>query len=176
MLFGWLILLAAWSASAKVLLTTDQALKLAFTKGDVERKTVFISDAQVRGIEKKSNVKMPGKIVIYYQGRANGKTLGYAFFDTHTVHSMPETAMIVVNPDGTVRQVELLAFSDSPEFQPQEKWLAEFKGKPLNDSLWVKRGIDSMTGASLTSWALTGAVRKTLATFQVAVSGAGVKP
>ena len=77
--------------------------------------------------------------------------------------------MVVVDPSGQVRSVEMLAFYEPEDYLPPQKWLGLFQNKPLNDEMWVKRGIRNVTGATLTTQAITEAVRRSLATWEVAL-------
>jgi hypothetical protein len=108
-------------------------------------------------------------VVTYYVGTRDDGVTGYAFFDTHVVRTMPATIMIVIDPDSTVRAVEVLAFYEPEDYRPTERWLDQFDGKSLRNDLWLKRGIHNIVGATLSAQSISDAVRVTLATFQNAV-------
>jgi len=155
---------------AKVYLTHAQALSLAFPKGEtVERKTLFLTPDQVKRIEARAGVKVTSQLVTYYQGRWQDQIVGYAFFDSHIVRTKAETFMVAVNPDGTVKFVEILVFDEPEDYLPKKSWLEEFKGKRLEASLRVRRGLSNMAGSTLTSLALTDGVRRVLATVSEVV-------
>ena len=108
-------------------------------------------------------------MVTYYVGKSTRGIHGYAFFETHIVRTMPETFMAVVNPDGNLKFVEILAFYEPEDYLPPRRWLDLFRGRKLGDDLWVKRGIRNITGATLTTQAITDGIRRILATFRVAI-------
>jgi hypothetical protein len=165
-------LLIFWAvpASAQLLMTQEEALRAAFPdSGSVTRQTLFLTDAQVGEIQKLARAKVESKLVIYYRATPAGKTTGYAFFETATVRTKPATIMAVVNPDGTLRLLQILAFHEPQDYLPAPRWLALFQNQYLNDELWPKRGIHNITGATLSVQALTLAARRLLATFIVAV-------
>ncbi|MGH7454008.1 MAG: FMN-binding protein, partial [bacterium] len=116
-----------------------------------------------------ARAKLESKIVTYYLSKDVDKIAGYAFFATDIVRTKAATYMIVVNPDSTVRFVEILAFYEPMDYFPMPRWLDLFRGKLLNDNLWPRRDIHNITGATLTTQAITQGVRKMLAIFQVAV-------
>lgn len=153
----------------QVFMTKDEALKSAFGSAARERKTAFLTDEQVRGIEKLSRAKVDSRIITYYVGRTDTGLVGTTFFETHTVRTMPETFMLVVNPDGSVRLTELLAFYEPEDYKPPARWLEQFAGRKLSDDLWLKRGIRSISGATLTSQTLVSAVRRLLAVYEIVV-------
>ncbi|MBI4055205.1 MAG: FMN-binding protein [Elusimicrobia bacterium] len=165
--FALLLGLPSQHACAKVFLTQKEALRLAFPEGKIERKTVFLRKEEVEAIEELAQAKMESRLIHYYVGRDTTGAAGYAFFETHTVRTMPETFMAVLSPDGNLRSVEILAFYEPPDYLPRSRWLALFEGRRLDDSLWVKRGIRNVAGATLTTQAITQGLRRILATFQV---------
>ncbi|MFI5345870.1 MAG: FMN-binding protein [Elusimicrobiota bacterium] len=156
------------SAAAKVLLTQKEALALAFPEGvRVERRTAFLTDAQASAVEKDSGSKLDSKVWTYYVGTSTKGVVGTAYFESHKVRTMNETFMVAVDPDATVRFVEILSFAEPDEYQAPKKWLGQFAGKPLNDELLVRRGLRNITGASITSEAVTRGVRRVLAVHRV---------
>ena len=155
---------------AQVLSTQQQALERAFPKPQlVERQTLFLDDKQVELIQKLARAKLESKIVTYYLGKDNGKISGYAFFATDVVRTKAATYMAVIDPVSTIRRVEILAFYEPMDYFPTPRWLELFRGKGLNDNLWPKRDIHNITGATMTTQALTQGVRRMLAIFQTAV-------
>lgn len=170
---GLLMLGTALTASldARVLLSQREALDLAFPGSSVERRTAYLTEEEGRRIESLAQARADSRLVAYYVGRSTRGLEGYAFFETHTVRTMPETFMVVLDPEGTVRFVEMLAFYEPEDYLPPPRWLALFRDKGLGDSLRVKRGIRNISGATLTAQAVSDGVRRVLATFEVAVRG-----
>ena len=87
--------------------------------------------------------------------------------------------MIVVTPEEKIERIEVLKFSEPPEYRATPPWIAQFQGRALDDDLSLKGAIRNMTGASLTCQAVTRAARRVLALHRVirpfagAASGAG---
>jgi Na+-translocating ferredoxin:NAD+ oxidoreductase RnfG subunit len=171
----FLFLSLASTSFAKVYLTRDEALELAFPDADmVDKKVFFLTDDQVKEIESLSRTKVDSKIFVYFVGKKGEKVLGYAVIDTHTVRTKSETVMVVINQDGTVKQVEILAFFEPPDYMPGEKWLELFQDKKLSTSLRLGGDIPRITGATITSNTIVKVVRRILATFQVVTKGVGI--
>jgi hypothetical protein len=154
---------------SQVYMTKEKALKHFLPGATPERRTLFLTDEQVGDIERHSKVRVESKVITYYVGKAPHGGLGYAFFDTHNVRTMPETFMVLINPDSTIATVEILAFYEPEDYLPGARWRSLFAQRKLNDDLWVKRGIPNISGATLSAQAITGAVRRLLATFEIAV-------
>lgn len=156
--------------SAQVFLTKDEALRIFFPEpASIERRNLFLTDAEVDRIQAQAKAKVGSKIVTYYVGRLDNHVQGYAFLDTRTIRTEPATYMVVINPDSSLRAVELLAFYEPEDYLPPKRWLSLFEKKKNNDDLWLKRGIHSISGATLSAQAITEGVRRILATFQIAV-------
>ncbi|MCG3205350.1 MAG: hypothetical protein KCHDKBKB_02070 [Elusimicrobia bacterium] len=169
--FFLLLILKPGSVWSRVLLSQEQALKIAFPEETlVERKNLYLTREQISQIEQAAKSKVDSSLVTYYEGRKLGQAVGFAFFHTHVVRTMPETLMVFLKPTGEIGFVELLAFNEPEDYLPSKKWFETFSGKNLNQDLWVKRGVRNVAGATLTTQAVTESVRKILAIYQIGVS------
>jgi hypothetical protein len=161
-------LLLAGPAGARVLLSQKDALALAFPEGTaVERRTAFLTDAQAAAAEIAAGEKIGSRVWTYYVGTSSSGAAGTAYFESHKVRTMNEAFMVVLNPDASVRFIEILSFAEPEEYLAPKKWLAQFQGKSLDDELMLRRGLRNITGASITSDAMTRGVRRVLAVHQV---------
>ena len=159
-------------AFSKVYMTRDEALKLVFPDAsEIVKKNIFLNSDQVKEIESLARTKLESKLYLFYEGKKGDETLGYAVIDTHQLRTMTETVIIVINPDGTHRMTEILAFFEPPDYKPEDNWIDLFNGKALNDSLWIGRDIPNITGATITANALMNSIRRVLAVYNIAVKG-----
>lgn len=174
-----LLLVGGPAATAKVLLSTDEALRLAFPGCRIERRTSFLTDAQLNRGRALAGVEVRSRLVHAYGATEGCRAVGTAYFDTHRVRTQPETVMVVLDPAGEVRRVEVLSFAEPPDYLPRGGWYEQFAGKRLVPELNLKRDIRPITGATLTARATTGAVRRVLAIHQVlgeAAAAGGPRP
>ncbi|HEX3555201.1 MAG TPA: FMN-binding protein [Thermoanaerobaculia bacterium] len=158
---------AVGPVSAKVFLTVDEALRLAFRDCSVERQTVFLTAGQRTRAQKLAGGEIRSALVNPYRATRDGKEAGTAYFDSHVVRTLPETLMVVVDPQGRVSRVEVLSFAEPEDYLPPGRWYGQFVGSGLSDELALGHRIRSVTGASLTARATTEAVRRVLAIHQV---------
>lgn len=168
---GGLLLAALFCAAAaagKVFLTQDEALKLAFPGATVERRTLYLTEAEQKEVADLTGGPKPSALAVAYVATKDGRLLGTAYFDTHVVRTQPETLMVVVDPAGAIARIEVLSFSEPEEYMPRPHWYAQFPGKSLDAELSVRRGIRAVSGATLTVRATTEAARRVLALHQVA--------
>lgn len=164
------LLATAGRAGAQVLLDQKEALALAFPGAtSIERRTAFLAEkdaAGARGLAGRG-VEIKAGVVTYYVGRRGQTALGAAYFDVHRVRTLPEVVMVVVTPGAAVERIEILRFAEPPEYRAPAGWLGQFRGRPLSPSLTTKGAIVGMTGATLTSDAITRAARRVLALHAV---------
>jgi hypothetical protein len=172
-LTGWLVGAALLAAPAELSaqLSLKEALESAFPAPSVvERRTAFLSDADIAAAQADAGPDAPvsQRVVTYYLARRDSVPVGVAYFDSHRVRTLNEVVMIVVQPgdsgrDDRIRSIEVLRFAEPPEYHARPGWLGQFKGKTLNHDLSLKGSIANMSGATLTSNAITRASRRVLA-------------
>jgi len=89
-------------------------------------------------IQEISKAKIESKLFTYYTVRGKDSILGYAIFGSHIVRTKPEVYMVVINPDGSIRYIEILAFYEPEEYLPPKRWFEQFNGKVLDDTSGLK--------------------------------------
>jgi hypothetical protein len=164
---GLVALFCAAAAVGKVFLTQEEALKLAFPGATVERRTLYLTEAEQKEVADLAGGPKPSALAVAYVATKVGRLAGTAYFDTHVVRTQPETLMVVVDPAGAIARIEVLSFSEPEEYMPRPHWYAQFPGKSLDAELSVRRGIRAVSGATLTVRATTEAARRVLALHQV---------
>lgn len=158
------------AGAAAQTLTQDEALRLAFPDADtVERRTAYLDAAQLARANELAGreAEVESAVVTYYVALKSGRALGVAYFDAHRVRTLPEVLMIVVGTDNRIRRIEVVRFSEPPEYVTPAGWLAQFQGSALDARLSVKGTVANITGATLTARAATSAARRVLALHQV---------
>lgn len=163
-------------AAAKVLMTVDEALELAFPGCAVERTTVYLTEEQVRRVAREAGDAFEERVVHPYRATCGGRPGGTAYFDTHRVRTLAETLMVAVDPGGTVRRIEVIRFDEPLDYVPRQPWYDQFLGLELSPELELKRSIQPVTGATLTARATTDAARRVLALHRVLGDGTDGRP
>lgn len=164
----FVLVLSTQSAKAQVYLTKEEALKM-YLGESFERKTIFLTDDQVKAIQHSAKAKVESKILTYYVGKKNTSVTAYAFLETRTVRTMPATYIVVVNPDGSIRAMEMLAFYEPEDYLPPKRWMKTFEKKTVDDDLWLKRGVFNIAGATLSAQAIAESVRRILTTYNLVI-------
>ena len=167
-----LCLLVAAPAAGEVFLSQREALELAFPDADrIEKKSSVLDDAQARAVEKLSGAALETRLVTLHAGFRGDELLGYALIDVHNVRTLPEAFLVVLSPDGIVKNLRLLAFYEPAEYKPGERFLAQFDARGLDPGLRLGGAIHGIAGSSLSARAVTTGVRRSLALYQVLVRG-----
>ena len=96
-----------------------------------------------------------------------GRLIGTAYFDNHSVRTKRETLMFVVDPEGHLSRIEVLAFGEPPQYMPKARWYAQLLGLGLSPELSLKGEIKNMAGATLSARATVSAARRVLAAHQL---------
>jgi FMN-binding protein len=161
-------LAAASHLSAKVFLSQEEALKEVFGPGAAPRRsTAYLTEDEAKRIESAAGTAPSSRVIVYYTGGPDPNRILSVFFDTHIVRTLPETIMVVVSPEGRAERVEILSFDEPEDYLPKRRWLDQFGDRPLGGDLSLKAGIRAVTGATLSSVAITDAVRRTLAAWAI---------
>ena len=161
-------------ASAKIFMTQAEALSLAFGAGATpERKTAYLTEGQAARILASAGTGPSSRVVVYFTGGPDPNRPITAWFDTHIVRTLPEAVMIVIGADGKILRVDVLSFDEPEDYLPKKRWFDQFQGRPLDDDLSTKGAIRAVTGATLSSRSIAGAVRRALATHSVVTTTQG---
>jgi len=170
--FLWSVLVA-WTclwpavAGAAVFHSKESAIQAAFPDAErVDARSIYLSTEDVEWVGRLAGATATERVVTAYVGLRGGQAIGYGFIDTHLVRSLPESVLIVVSPVGEVVRTLQLAFHEPPEYQASPRWLSQFIGRRLEPQMAVGRGVDVITGASITARALTTAHRRVLALWE----------
>ena len=155
-------------ASAKVFLTKSKALELVFPEADeIEKRHAFLTERQAESIRRMAKAEVDSRLYTFYVAKSSGKETGYAVIDTHTLRTLTETVMFVINPDGTLRHAEILAFFEPTDYMPSGKWIDLFSGKTKMDKMKVGKGVPNITGATISARSFSQATRRVLAVYRV---------
>jgi transcriptional regulator of nitric oxide reductase len=165
-----LVLLSIMPPSfATIFYSKNEAMELAFGKAaQIETLSLFPDDSEIAKIQEIAKTKLDSGLFSFYVGKSGEKILGYAAIETNTVRTKPETLMIVLTPEGELRNVYTLAFHEPPEYQPPERWYEQLYKRPLSE-MDFNKGVDGISGATLSTRSALTAIRKVMAMYQIMV-------
>ena len=154
------------TASTQIIMTTGQAMKLAFPDCKIQRSTVLLNQSKQTAIEKICGQKIRKSMVFPYVATRKGQLVGTAWFDVHKVRSKKQLLMVVLDPQQNVQRVELLAFAEPKKYQPPKRWLRKFNKQKLGGAQ-AGKDVPRITGATLSVRASALCVQRTMALHRV---------
>lgn len=144
----------------------EEAMKYIYPSANIEVKNLVISKDMMEKLEKNFSIKLNSRMVTFYIAKKDGKVVGYGYVDIHTVRTKPEAVLYTIIPDGKIEVVEVLAFHEPLEYLPDERWFKQFSKKD-ESNLKFKKDIQNVTGATLTSRAITENAKKVLLLWKI---------
>lgn len=175
MRYLYLPLLAAGAVCAPAFatqyLSAEQAQRLMFPDASAFREqNLALTLAQMQQAEKLSGLparSVNWRVVGAYKGEA---LLGYMVQDDVIGKFELISYAVGLNPDATVRQVEILAYRESHGGEIRNPaWRRQFVGKQAPAGLAIGDGIANISGATLSATHVTDGVRRIAAIAQVAL-------
>jgi Na+-translocating ferredoxin:NAD+ oxidoreductase subunit G len=148
-------------------ITRDEALQAAYPGAEIKSSMVFLTEAEVKQASQIAGSQIPSALIATFQAVKNGQVVGRAYLDTHVVRTKKESLIIMLDAEGKLKRVEVVAFLEPPEYMPPDVWYRQFDGKTLNDNLRIQKDIHPVTGATLTANATVSAVRRATAIDQI---------
>lgn len=155
----------AMNATAQVFLTPEQALtKLMPEAETVQTDHKGLTPELQKRLEEVLGKRVRDREYTFFIGMKQERPTGYAIVLEMTGKERPITFMIVINPDGAIRAVEVLVYRESQGSEIRSpRFMKQFKGKTVQSPLRPGRDIDVITGATLSSRSTTYVVKKALA-------------
>jgi hypothetical protein len=153
----------------------DEALGAAYPGASIRAEQVFLTAAQRKQIAATANVEVVSALVARYIATQDGRVVGRAYVDTHTVRTKRESLLIALDEQGRVKRVEVTAFLEPAEYRASDAWLRQYQNRALSDDVAINRAIRPIAGATLTARAINGAVRRVLAIDAVLLGGGAVR-
>ncbi len=155
--------LLAAASPAQVALPAPHAKALAALApgGVIERCVVVLTPAAQASLQADLHDAELPRTWFVYIARVNGAVAAIALFDTHRVRTLRETLLVAFNADLRLRCVEVVAFAEPRSYLPSQTYYARYEGRARVDL--EGRGIDAVSGATLTSNATGRAAVRALA-------------
>lgn len=164
-----LILGLAVNVSAQVFLKPQEAIEKLMPEAETHVTDSKEPTPEIKKrLEEALGRRVEEKKYIFIIGMKQGKPTAYAVILNEIGKERPITFMIVVNPDGRVRVVEVLVYRESQGSEIRDpRFMRQFEGKTVQSQLRAGHDIDVITGATLSSRSTAYAVKKALALVDV---------
>ncbi len=158
----WLLPVAALTtpAYATTYLTVEQAQQLMFPGQTLTSAPIKLDEAQRLTVERASGLAVPHTDFAVWRASSGG----YFFLDAVIGKHELITYALGVNPDGTIKDVEILDYRESYGGEIRNAgWRTQFVQKSAADPLKLDQDIRNISGATLSSRHVTDGVRRLMA-------------
>src|SRR6266403_5336197 len=155
---------AAAPAAGETYLHEAQALAIILGEKAVVRKEQKTLDEALRTkLERSSNLRFPESSYTFFIAAQAGQAEKYAIQMNEIGKTEPITFMVGMSPEGKVTEVVIMIFRENRGWEVKEKrFLHQFRGKMLRNSIRVDEDIINYTGATLSSKAVARGVKRAL--------------
>lgn len=158
---GGLTLAAAVGGQVALPDAHTAALRALAPRGVIERRVVALTEAaHARLREELRDDEVPRTWFVYI-ARIDGAVSAIALFDTHRVRTLRETLLVAFDVDLRVRSIDVVAFAEPRRYLPRASYYGRYEGRARADL--EGRGVDAVSGATLTSQATGRAALRALA-------------
>lgn len=167
-----LLFVGPQKALAKELIKIDKALSQILPVADrIDKESIFLSEAQVIEIQEKANVTFGGAHqaqVTVYKMYKDGVVMAYVFEDVVKGKWGPIHYLVGLDTKGNILETIVLDYQEI-RGRPiaKKRFLNQYKGKNIHNSLTLRKDIDGITGATISSTSLTDGVRKIVYIFNL---------
>lgn len=154
----------------EVYLDVEQALRLCFPAADrFETQMTRLNEEQAARVAKLADHPLDNAAFTIHTALAEDVVDGYAVVTEEIGRFHDITFLVGVNPDGTVRRVEVLVYRESRGGEIRHRrFLHQYEGKSLRDPIRLNRDMLNITGATLSVRAMSRGVRKVLGVLREA--------
>jgi FMN-binding domain len=161
-------LVAAAPVNATVYLSVEQAQNLMLPGVALTPVSVSLSEQQLQAVAEDSGIKSARHEVRAWR---SGDGCWFIVDQAIGKHS-PITFAVTLDPNGAVRQLEILEYIESYGGEVRlPAWRHQFVGKTRADALEIERNIRNISGATLSCTHLTEAVRRLLSIYALVLAG-----
>ena len=170
---GCFICIIAWGLQAnasppneKVYATIDQAIDQIFPNSNVSTINIRLTPSQITAIESSLMSEIPTSNIIIYQFNQQNKRVGYGMV-THQIGKYePITFFVGVNPEFQIEGVVVMVYREGYGQDVRKKrFLRQFIGKNMHNPLRVNHDITSISGATMSSYAIANGAKRALRIF-----------
>ena len=151
--------------------TFESATKKVFPGATYVTKNIQLSDTQVSSIESRLMMQMSTSNITMFEFKKNNALHGWGMVTNYIGKHEPITFFVGVSPDFKIQGIVVMVYrEDYGNAVKKRRFLRQFNKKSLDDPMAVHQDITSITGATLSSYAIANGARDVLLTVSEAVS------
>lgn len=159
----------AGSAWATQYLSVEQAQRVMFPDAtSFQPADLQLNADQMQAVETLAGLPARSAHWRVFAAQRGDARLGYVILDNVVGKFELISYAVAVDPDASIKQVEILAYRESHGFEIRNAaWRRQFVGKTARSGIEIDNGIANISGATLSCTHLTDGVRRIAAVAQV---------
>ncbi|CAA6816193.1 MAG: Unknown protein [uncultured Campylobacterales bacterium] len=134
------------SLNGAILEDAMKSMKDFYGIKEVEKKTIFLTKTQKKDLKSKLKNFNIKSIYYYLIAMDSNEQNRYGILLSSKVKSKSVVSLYLLNSDGKLDDIEIIAFNEPSEYKPKEDWLLGFS---------QKNKMPNITGATLSARAIT---------------------
>ena len=128
---------------------------------ELKLRSVAVAPADAAALRGRMGKRFSKREVNFYEALSNGRVAGYAYRSSERGKHGRIHYVVYLDPKGTVLSVEVVSSSEKRgRAVAGKRFLAQYRGKAAGDPLSVGRDISGISGATISSKAVTRGVRE----------------
>ena len=165
-IFALLALLEGNTFAQSISQKADAAMRRVFGQNAIlSKQTITIDNATAATVLARSGQRVTDKVIVH-EAWANGQPVGFGIVDDVVRKAQPITYITLFKPDGKIADVEVLVYREPYGGEIQyETFRNQFHGKNASSTLRVGSDIQNISGATISSKAITNGAKKIAVLF-----------
>ena len=157
--FVWVILLSL-SVWAKEGVDIAAFITPSFSKGvQIEKKQFRLLPKELKEVQNAAHAVLDSDVIRIYSVKNATQIEGYAVLIAKKIRTKNAAILYTIDTNIRIISTEIVFFAEPAEYKPNQQWLQVFEGKTQEDNLFSSKGIPTISGATLSSRALSDAAR-----------------
>ena len=157
---------SAWlfgAPSTTVYHTFESLSQRVFPNATIITHNIELSSHQLDQIQSGLMLKIPSQNIQVFEYKINNKRQGFSMVTNTIGKHYPITCFIAVSPELAIQRVEVMVYRENYGGQVRKRrFLKQFNGKSMQDPILVNQDITSISGATLSAYAVANGVRQVL--------------
>jgi len=166
-----LFLLSSLAAHASRYWEPDALVADAFPGADTHTVQLDLSPADQADLRRQLGRPVPKDAYSFIEADKDGHVEGYLLFDEQKGQHEPITFAVVLSPDAVVLRQEVVVYRERyGDGVANPRFRAQFIGKSSVDALKPGKDVDIVSGATISSVAMTVGVKRAIALTELLVA------
>lgn len=151
----------------EVYLSKEEALSLVLGKDTEHLYVPKKLDAQIQQKLEDLGLALATEEAHFFVAKKGSAVTGYALIDSEIGKHLPITYIVGISPEGKVSRVEMMIFREVRGWEARERqFMVQFENKGRSDNLKIGSALRNVSGATLSSIAISKGVKRALTLWE----------